>query len=119
MFLFGILSSPLPYLLMAVFYFFGFATGMFKGNADNEPNTQVQVKNIQFEPQTANVEKLEHTFHFQQYHFQEKVVNCAVQSIERPPIPPNEQLVYFVRDIKIHHFSTSEYYYCRPPPTRS
>ena len=119
MFLFGILSSPLPYLLMAVFYFFGFATGMFKGEAEIEPNIQVQVKNIQFEPQISNFEKSENTYQFHKNNFQEKVVFCAVQSTQPPPFPPNEKLIYFVHGLKIPHSSTSEYYFCRPPPILS
>jgi hypothetical protein len=120
-FFLGFLSTPLPYLLLAVFYFFGFATGMFKGNADIEANVQVQVKNIQLEPQSDRVEKLVNTYQFHEYNFdfQKKVSYCAIPSIESPPIGRNEKLVYFVQELKIHHSSISEYYFCRPPPTRS
>lgn len=119
MFLFGILSSPLPYLLMAVFYFFGFATGMFKGNADSEPEQQLQVKNIQVEPQTKTVETAESTFQFHDYKFQENTNNYAVISAKSPAVRQKEKLIYFVHDINTHHLFTSEYNFCRPPPSCS
>jgi hypothetical protein len=120
-FFLGLLSTPLPYLLLAVFYFFGFATGMFKVNVDGETNTPIQVKNIQVEPQSDRVEKSGNTFQFHEYKFdfQKKVAYCAIPSIEPPPVGKNEQINYFLHDIKIHHSSISEYSFCRPPPTRS
>jgi len=118
-FLFGILSSPLPYLLMAVFYFFGFATGMFKGNADNEPGEQIQVKNIQAEPQTKTSEITEFTFQFHDYKFQKTANNYTIPSIQPPAVCQKEKLIYFAYDINTHHSATSEYYFCRPPPSCS
>ncbi len=119
MFLFGILSSPLPYLLMAVFYFFGFATGMFKGNADNEPGEQIQVKNIQVEPQTKTSEIVEFSFQFHDYNFQKKTEKYTVTPAQPPAVCQKEKLIYFVYDINTQHSSTSEYYFCRPPPSCS
>jgi hypothetical protein len=120
-FFLGLLSTPLPYLLLAVFYFFGFATGMFKGNAEIESNTQAQVKNIQVEPQTDSIEKSANTFQFHDYKFdfQKKLTYCAIPTIESPPLGKNEKLIYFVHELKIHHSTTSQYYFSRPPPTRS
>jgi len=115
-FLFGILSSPLPYLLMAVFYFFGFATSMFKGEVETEPNTQVQVKNIQVEPQTASIEKSEYTYQFHKYNSQEKGAFCVVQPVQPKLVPINEKLTYFIQELKIPHSSISQSYFCRPPP---
>ena len=119
MFLFGILSSPLPYLLMAVFYFFGFATGMFKADAESEPNAQVQVKNIQVEPQTARFEKSQYTYQFHKFNFQKKVAYCAVQPVQPILVPINEKIIYFIQELKIPHSFISEYSFCRPPPTHS
>jgi hypothetical protein len=101
---------------MAVFYFFGFATGMFKGNAESEPDEQVQVKNIQVEPQTKTVEIAESTFQFHDYKFQKNIDKYASQSLQSQVFYPKEKLIYFVHDIKVHHSSTSEINFCRPPP---
>lgn len=119
MFLFGMLSSPLPYLLMAVFYFFGLATGMFAVNTDSQTDQQIQVKNIQVEPQTKSFELAKSSFKFHDYFTQEKVDDKAVQSYQQPVILPNENLIFFVHDIKVHQSPTSEYYFSRPPPTCS
>jgi len=35
-FFLGLLSTPLPYLLIAAFYFFGFAMGVFNSNTEEE-----------------------------------------------------------------------------------
>lgn len=119
MFLFGILSSPLPYLLMAVFYFFGFATGMFqKEAADKDKNLQVQVNTIQVEPASSVSANKENNFQFHQYKFEKKVVAQTVQS-KQPPHSEKEKLIYFVHEIKIPHTSTSDYYFSRPPPSHS
>lgn len=119
MFLFGILSSPLPYLLMAVFYFFGFATGMFKSNADSEPEKLVQVKNIQAEPQVKTFEVAEFIFQFIDYRTQKKLDYSAVLPVQPDAVSQKEKLIYFVHDIKVHFSTTSENYFCRPPPSLS
>ena len=119
MFFLGLLSTPLPYLLIAVFYFIGFATGMFKGNAESEPIAQLQVKNIQVEPHAPSIEKPGGTFHFQEYNTQNKISDCTISLVQPSPIGQNEKLTYFVHKLKIPHSSTSEYPFCRPPPTRS
>lgn len=36
MFFLGLLSTPLPYLLLAAFYFFGFAFGVFNNSTNDE-----------------------------------------------------------------------------------
>jgi hypothetical protein len=104
---------------MAVFYFFGFATGMFKGNSDNEPIAQVQVKNIQVEPQAKSFEIAKCTFQFHDYTTQKKIDSSVVQAVQQLVVHPDEKLIYFVHDIKVHHSFISEYYFSRPPPTRS
>jgi hypothetical protein len=104
---------------MAVFYFFGFATGMFKGNDDSEPCKQIQVKNIQVEPQTKSVEIADRTFHFHDYKSQQKIDYCTVQSDQQPAVSQKEKLIFFVHDTKVHHSPLSESYFCRPPPARS
>lgn len=116
-FLFGILSSPLPYLLMAAIYFLGFATGMFhKEVADSDENIQTQVKNIQTVPQADQGIESDKNFHFYQYDFKKKFVDSLVQSIQPPPDRQKEKIIYFVHDIKIPHSSLSDFYFCRPPP---
>ena len=120
MFLFGILSSPLPYLLMAAFYFIGFATGMFhREKADSDENLQVQTNNIQVAPSAVSLEKAEQDFQYYQYFFSKKVTDCTLSTIQPPPDPQNRELIYFVHEIKIPFTSVSDFFFCRPPPNRS
>lgn len=92
---------------------------MFKGNAESEPDEQIQVKNIQLEPQTKTVEIAESTFKFHDYKFQQKIDNYAFQSVQSQVFCQKEKLIYFVHDIIIHHSSTSDINFCRPPPSYS
>ncbi|OFX61180.1 MAG: hypothetical protein A2066_08830 [Bacteroidetes bacterium GWB2_41_8] len=119
MFLFGILSSPLPYLLIAIFYFFGFATGMFSGSADSETSEQIQVKNIQVEPQEKTFETAESTFKYHDYYHQKKITDSTVLSMWPSAFSQKEKLIYLVHNIKVHHSPTSETIFCRPPPSCS
>lgn len=119
MFLIGILSGPLPYILMAAFYIFGFVAGMFqKETADLDSQVQIQVNNIQVQPVASTSDKAENNFHFNNYKAQQKVQDCVKVTL---PLPPGskEKLIYFVHDIKIPHTSISDFYFCRPPPVHS
>lgn len=119
MFLIGILSSPLPYVLMAVFYIFGFVAGMFqKETADLDSQVQIQVSNIQAATEVNAQDKTENNFHFHQYKAAKKVDCCVKISMPSPPCS-KEKLIYFVHDIKIPHTSISDFYFCRPPPVHS
>lgn len=105
---------------MAAIYFLGFATGMFhKEVSDIDKDTQLQVKNIQVEPQGDKLVKSENDFHFYQYNFKKKFVDSLVQSIQPPPDRQKEKIIYFVHELKIPHSSLSDFYYCRPPPVVS
>ena len=115
----GLLSTPLPYLLLAVFYFFGFATGMFKSDVDIETNPQDQVKNIQVEAQTIRLDKSAYTYQFHKYNFQDDNAFCAVPKVQPKLVPINEKMVHFIQELKIPHSFTSESYFSRPPPTCS
>jgi hypothetical protein len=118
-FLFGILSGPLPYLLMAAFYIFGFVAGAFhKESADLDSQLQNQANNIQAQAPAYTLDKAENNFHFYQFKAQKKVENCVKVTLPLPPCS-KEKLIYFVHDIKIPHTSISDFYFCRPPPVHS
>lgn len=57
MFFLGLLSSPIPYLLLAGFYFLGFAVGMFKNDQAVPETTALAVVSIQADIQTEITEK--------------------------------------------------------------
>lgn len=119
MFLFGILSSPIPYLLIAAFYFFGFAIGMFSGSADSEASEQIHVKNIQVEPQLKTVEPNEYTFQFQDFISKNKILAISSPIIYPHGISQKEKLIYLVRNIRVNSTTVCENNFSRPPPLHS
>jgi hypothetical protein len=65
MFFLGLLSTPMPYLLLAAFYFFGFAMGLFNNKTEEEVIETAAVKTIVVESGTSS---MEHTaFYYDQY----------------------------------------------------
>jgi hypothetical protein len=102
---------------MAVFYFFGFASGMFKGDVNSESGKQIQAKSIQIETQAKNPEIAESNFHFHNYSFQKVVDDYAIQSIQPLIASQKEKLIYSVHDIKVHQSLSTRTNFCRPPPT--
>jgi hypothetical protein len=118
-FLFGILSSPLPYLLIAGFYFIGFATGIFAGNTDHEAQEQTETKNIRVESQSKAEVSASINFHFNDYSFQKKLVDPDIKSSSPSAVCEKEKLIYRVHDIKINPAFFADSNFCRPPPSRS
>jgi hypothetical protein len=118
-FLIGILSGPIPYILMAAFYIFGFMTGVFqKETAEIDSHVQIQVNNIQAGSISNAQDKPESNFHFYQYKAKKKVETNAKVTLPLPPCS-KEKLIYYVHDIKIPHTLISDFYFCRPPPVHS
>jgi len=119
-FLFGILSSPLPYLIMAAFYFFGFVTGMFQKEVlEDDKNAEIQVSTIHVEPPSKQTVKAENNFHFHHYKSEKKVVDSSKHITQSLPYSSKEKLIYFVHDIKIPSTTFPDYSFCRPPPSIS
>lgn len=119
MFLIGILSGPLPYILMAAFYIFGFMAGMFqKETADLDSHVQIQANNIQASSVSNALDKADSNFHFYQFKAQKKVETNVKINLPLPPCS-KEKLIYYVHDIKIPHTLISDFYFCRPPPVHS
>ncbi len=117
MFFLGLLSTPLPYLLLAAFYFFGFAMGMFNNSSDEEAVEVVSAVTIPVEAKQKTTEQT--TFYFQvnpiQTHFQSDIL-----------IPEDNSFTYFpdtrttdfqIRDTEVPDFYYSWFSFSRPPPS--
>jgi len=115
-FLFGILSSPLPYLLMAVFYFFGFASGIFKGDADAESGDSIQVSSIQLEKPDQAIIYTEKTYHFQEFQKHETTNLIVVKAFAPQNLFQDTSNIFYIHDIDVHRFNFSETQFSRPPP---
>jgi len=61
-FFIGLLSTPLPYLLLAGFYFFGFAMGMFQNSTEDQ--TLEPIASITIEHEVAPSMDNHSTFHY-------------------------------------------------------
>jgi len=115
-FFLGLLSTPLPYLLMAAFYFFGFAMGMFN-NSSGEESVET-VSSV-----TIPVEIKQKTNDFSVFYYQvntEKNQDQAHVFKSEDTIsaftPDTGTLLFEHRNIKVHEFLFSGFQFSRPPP---
>lgn len=115
MFFLGLLSTPLPYLLLAAFYFFGFAMGMFNNSTGEEALEIVSV--------TIPVEIKQKTTDHSVYYYQvnnDKIHDQAhiLKSEDKPSSfsPDTGTNIFQVRNIKVHEFRFSGFHFSRPPP---
>lgn len=117
MFFLGLLSTPLPYLLLAAFYFFGFAMGMFNNKTGDEPTETVSSVTIPAE--TVKKAPEQGTFYYQinptqlQQHTDKTLSENTITSFSTDTGP----MVVPIWDIKINDFYFSGFRFCRPPPS--
>jgi hypothetical protein len=117
MFFLGLLSTPLPYLLLAAFYFFGFAMGMFNNKTGDEVVEIVSSVTI---PVAINQKTTDH----RAYYFQ---VNNSEKQAPTEVLKPEATTTAFIPDtgpsgikildnIKVHEIRISGFLFLRPPP---
>lgn len=116
MFFLGLLSTPLPYLLLAAFYFFGFAMGMFNSNTGDEPAEVLASATIPVEVrQNADEPSI---FYFQvqadQIHFQDTDIIHEENASLFPPDTGSS--TYFVMNDKVSGILFGRFQFSRPPP---
>ena len=118
MFFFGLLSTPMPYLLLAAFYFFGFAMGMFNNKTGDETTEQVAAITI---PAEIKDIKADHSIHYfqvntdQQSTFSSEKINKSDTIGFSPDTGPKDYLsLYFLKTYDSNFFSVL---FSRPPPT--
>lgn len=117
MFFLGLLSTPMPYLLLAAFYFFGFAMGMFNNKTGDEVAEPLASVTI---PAEVKENKADGTvYYFQispnsQNHIQSEFKkDTSTADIVFDTSPTN----YFDYYLKTYEFKFSCSLFCRPPPT--
>lgn len=117
MFFLGLLSTPLPYLLLAAFYFFGFAMGMFNNsNGDEAVETLASV--------TIPAESCKKAPDQATYYYQINPVSASTQTdihfVENTFssfFTDTGTINYCIRDIKVKEFHFSGFQFSRPPPS--
>lgn len=117
MFFLGLLSTPLPYLLLAAFYFFGFAMGMFNNSTDEDMVESATSVTIPVEVKQKEDEHAVYDY-FQAYKITTQ--NHAVTIIPEDSasfFPPGTETVgYPMLNEKIQDFCFSGFRFSRPPP---
>lgn len=117
MFFLGLLSTPLPYLLLAAFYFFGFAMGLFN-NSNGEETTEV-VAAVTIQAETCKKASEQSTFFYQinQVNIQSQTDTILSEnnlSFFPPDTGPTQ---FYIPDIKFMEFHYSGFRFSRPPPS--
>ena len=118
MFFLGLLSTPLPYLLLAAFYFFGFAMGMFNNNTGDE-NTEATISSVTI-PAEIKQKNIENSvYYFQVTNSERKTQNNTLKisdlsvefSLDTGP------KVFFFFFYTFYEFQLSKFQFSRPPPS--
>ena len=116
MFFLGLLSTPLPYLLLAAFYFFGFAMGVFNNSTGDEVAETLTAVTIPVEAKQKVSENS--TFYYQintgQIHVQADVLKSEDTAF--PIFPDTRTSIYDRANVKVHEFLFSDFQFSRPPP---
>ena len=117
MFFLGLLSTPLPYLLLAAFYFFGFAMGMFNNSTGEEPADAVSAVTIPAEVKQQIHETA--TFYYQV----NSEISCnsieIIQPTHQPETYPPDirQQVFWDKNSVIPEIFLTGFRFSRPPPS--
>jgi len=115
-FFLGLLSTPLPYLLLAAFYFFGFAMGMFNNNTGDETSETIVAVSIPAEIKPATTP--ENTYYYQSspenFNVQADQTNKNSASFNYFPDTGIKNFTDYTSEIIDSQFSA--YIFSRPPP---
>lgn len=120
MFFLGLLSTPLPYLLLAAFYFFGFAMGMFNNNTGDEVlDATISSVTIPAEIKQKNTDHS--VYYFQITNSERKTQNNTLKySDSSVEFSPDTGIKVFLdRNTAFYEFQLSRFQFSRPPPSVS
>jgi len=116
-FFLGLLSTPLPYLLLAAFYFFGFAMGMFNNSNGDEPIETVSAVTIPVEIKQKTIDQ--HTFYFEvnpiQLHQQSE--STISKDSYLPYFPDTGTTIFISKNSKVPDNKSTSFRFSRPPPS--
>ena len=117
MFFLGLLSTPLPYLLLAAFYFFGFAMGMFNNSTGEESTEQIAAVTIPVEVKQKAAEPS--AYFYQINDIQTHTQNNSIKIEENTSFfyPDSGKTWIQLTNSRYHEFLYSSFQFSRPPPT--
>jgi hypothetical protein len=116
-FFLGLLSTPLPYLLLAAFYFFGFAMGMFNNSTGDEAIESTASMTIPAEVKQKTNDQT--TFYYQTYieNLQSQTVNLNPEDQAYLFPPDTGKTIFHFRNVNVHDYLFSGFQFSRPPPS--
>jgi hypothetical protein len=116
-FFLGLLSTPLPYLLLAAFYFFGFAMGMFNNSTGEEAVETVSSVTIPVEvsQKTADQSVYYYQAYNDQVHNQTEVLKS--DNLLSILFPDTGTRKYEIRNTDVSEFYLHGFHFSRPPPS--
>jgi hypothetical protein len=117
MFFLGLLSTPLPYLLLAAFYFFGFAMGMFNNSTGDETAETVLSVTIPVEVKQIATDHSVYYYQINNHKIQNQTNIIESENKTTAFIPDTGTVIFQVRNIKVHEFLFPGFQFSRPPPS--
>jgi len=118
MFFLGLLSTPLPYLLLAAFYFFGFAMGMFNNKTGDEVPETISSVTIPVEVKQQTTIQTNYYFQVSNYKTQNQTEIIKSEESISVFLSDTGPTTFQFRNIKVHEFLFSGFQFSRPPPSR-
>lgn len=117
MFFLGLLSTPLPYLLLAAFYFFGFAMGMFNNKTGEETIESIATVSIPAEIKQKSTEST--IYYYSGINFEKQGHTVALSKEDSTPqaFPDTGPTFLQSRNSLIHEIQISGFFFSRPPPS--
>ena len=117
MFFLGLLSTPLPYLLLAAFYFFGFAMGMFNNSTGEEAVETIASVTIPVEVNQKTADPS--VFYYQAYNDQVHHQAEKIQSKDQIAVLFTDTGIpkYQLRNTDVPEFYLHGFHFSRPPPS--
>ena len=117
MFFLGLLSTPLPYLLLAAFYFFGFAMGMFNNSNGDEPAEVIASVTIPVEVRQKTADTFTFYYQVQSDQIHSQTTNAVSEEVTSSFFPDTGLFRYHLMDDKVHGYLYSGFQFSRPPPS--
>lgn len=116
MFFLGLLSTPLPYLLLAAFYFFGFAMGMFNNSSGDEVSESISTITIPVETKPAQVNQTAYYYQASSDHSYSQPDCLKSEENTSQFFPGTGSTILQFRNTQVHEFLFSGFQFSRPPP---
>lgn len=118
MFFLGLLSTPLPYLLLAAFYFFGFAFGLFNNSNGEEMSKPIAAITIPAEVKQKVADHSAYYFHTNTENQKQSLNETLKAENTNSLYPPDTGIIFHhFKDQKDYQFLFSGFHFSRPPPS--